>query len=78
MTKPKYTFYNFPITVLSLVDCEWDTWTIGECSATCGEGIRQNFRAKLLTEQFGGSCEGHANDIEPCNDGECPPRKKIY
>ena len=50
---------------------------MGECSATCGEGIRQNVRVKLLTEQFGGSCEGHANDIEPCNNGECPPRKKI-
>jgi len=55
------------------VDCEWDTWTVGECSATCGEGIRQNVRVKLLTEQFGGSCEGHANDIESCNNGECPP-----
>ena len=51
---------------------------IGECSATCGEGVRHNVRVKLVTEEFGGSCDGFANEVENCNNGECPARKIIF
>jgi len=29
-------------------------------------------RVKLVTEEFGGFCDGFANEVENCNNGECP------
>ena len=31
-----------------------------------------------MTEEFGGSCDGFANEVENCNYGECPARKIIF
>ena len=28
-----------------------------------------------MTEEFGGSCDGFENEVEHCNNGECPARK---
>ena len=57
------------------VDCAWDEWLVGECSTSCGEGIRSNSRVKLVEEEFGGFCDGSASITEPCYPGDCPPRK---
>jgi len=54
------------------VHCEWDQWTEGECSETCGAGLRLNTRVKLVEEAFGGTCDGHNTEALMCNDGECP------
>ena len=40
--------------------------------------MRHNVRVKLVTEEFGGSCDGFANEVENCNNGECPARKMIF
>ena len=56
----------------TLVDCTWSDWTEGECSMTCGEGIREKTRV-MYEEQYGGApCSGEASAIESCNLGECP------
>lgn len=55
------------------IDCVWDEWSIGQCSETCGEGVRNNSRVKLVEEAFGGFCNGSDIMIEACHEGECPP-----
>ena len=47
------------------VDCEWDEWIIGECSKTCGGGMRNNYRDKKVEEMFGGVCDGFASVSGP-------------
>jgi hypothetical protein len=60
----------------SKVDCVWDEeWLVGECSTSCGDGVRNKNRVKLVQEEFGGFCEGSADITEVCNSGDCPPRK---
>ena len=55
------------------VDCQWAKWQIGDCSETCGDGVRENHRIKLTEALFGGaSCEGKAKATESCNNGICP------
>ena len=74
-------FYsNIPLTIINiinlkypLVDCEWAKWQIGDCSETCGDGVRENHRVKLTEALFGGApCEGKAKATESCNNGICP------
>ena len=56
-----------------LVDCEWAKWQIGDCSETCGDGVRENHRVKLTEALFGGApCDGKAKATESCNNGICP------
>jgi len=60
------------------VDCIWSEWTIGECSQTCGEGVRGNTRV-MFGEKFGGKpCEGDSSATESCLIEECPvcPKEK--
>ena len=55
------------------VDCQWAEWQIGDCSETCGDGVRENHGIKLTEALFGGaSCEGKAKATESCNNGICP------
>ena len=55
------------------VDCEWSDWRLGDCSATCGDGLRENHRYKVTEEKFGGKpCEGEAQTTEQCNERLCP------
>ena len=55
------------------VDCQWAEWQIGDCSKTCGDGVRENHRNKLTEALFGGAlCEGKAKATESCNNGICP------
>ena len=54
------------------IHCEWDEWTIGECSKTCGTGTRLNNRTKVVEEVNGGTCDGQPSEIEECNPEPCP------
>ena len=54
------------------VNCTWDTWHVGICSVTCGEGTRKNHRTKQQVQLYGGlDCVGEANVTEPCNEATC-------
>ena len=54
------------------VDCEWNDWLTGECSQTCGGGLRINTRTKKTEESNGGVCEGEATMQEECSTHNCP------
>ena len=55
------------------VDCRWSNWTLGECSVSCGDGVRENHRFKEQEELFGGApCEGVASQTEACINRICP------
>ena len=44
----------------------WGEWEIGECSTTCGLGVRENNRIKLLEEAKGGLCSEEYTETEEC------------
>ena len=55
------------------VDCEWNDWTVGTCSVTCGDGIRTNTRTEKVAAAYGGEeCNGSASIQESCNIQVCP------
>ena len=55
------------------VDCRWSNWTIGKCSVSCGDGVRENHRFKEQEELFGGApCDGVASQTEACINRICP------
>ena len=55
------------------VDCEWNDWTVGACSATCGDGVRTNTRTEKVSAAYGGEeCSGTASTQEMCNIQLCP------
>ena len=57
----------------NLVDCEWGQFKIGECSQTCGGGMRTNTRSRIVTAEHGGvECQGLNAVEESCNNQECP------
>ena len=59
--------------MLSVVDCKWDDWQIGDCNQSCGGGIRTNTRVKKVDEQHGGvECTGDSSVTESCNIQTCP------
>ena len=64
--------------IISAIHCEWDAWIVGECSKTCGTGIRNNTRSKLVVEEHGGTCTGHPLEVEECNTQECPGSLIIF
>ena len=56
-----------------VVDCEWDDWTIGNCSSSCGGGTRTNTRSKKINAKHGGKeCDEPTSIDESCNVQECP------
>ena len=62
-----------------LVDCKWGNWTFGECSSSCGGGIRLDTRQELIHATNGGNeCTGPSNLTENCNIQECPGKKKFF
>ena len=71
-----YQFFNFP----KKVHCEWGEWVVGECSTTCGEGMRTDVREQVVSAKNGGiECEGEASITEICHAGvDCPPRKIFF
>jgi len=55
------------------VQCQWSDWTLGDCSVTCGDGLRINQRFKVTEEMYGGlPCEGGSSMTEACIDRICP------
>ena len=54
------------------VNCIWGEWTDGNCSVPCGGGYQINFREKLVSEMYGGECEGDSETEEQCNMHMCP------
>ena len=57
---------------LIIVNCEWGAWSLGDCSTSCGGGVRLNVREKTIQEMYGGTCEGDPTFEETCNLQECP------
>ena len=56
-----------------LVDCRWSDWRLGDCSVSCGDGVRENTRFKEQGELFGGApCEGVVSHTEACINRICP------
>ena len=55
------------------IDCKLSTWkNVGECSKSCGGGIQEQERTKLVSPQYSGKeCDPLYQDIE-CNTNECP------
>ena len=63
---------------MSVVDCEWSDWQIGQCSLSCGGGTRTNIRLKTSEEKNGGICEGEPWVQEDCNSKGCPGKFNLY
>ena len=59
------------------VNCQWDSWTIFDCTKTCGGGKRVKTRSKLVNE-VGTACKGLATMQESCNTEECPGKLALY
>ena len=58
------------------VDCKWGEWKLGDCSATCGDGVRENHRFKEQEELYGGApCKGDAKMAETCTARLCPGKR---
>ena len=76
LTKTKKSCQRWHFTlkqIVILVDCRWSDWTIGECSVSCGDGVRQNHRFKEREALYGGApCEGVAAQTEACINRLCP------
>ena len=64
--------YDSFLHMLSLVNCTWNDWTIGQCSQTCGHGIQIDTREKQIEESNGGVCDGEATQESPCIIKDCP------
>ena len=58
------------------VNCVWGEWEIGECSTTCGLGVRENTRIKLVEEAKGGLCNDKYTETEECYLQDCPGNNK--
>ena len=64
-----------------LVDCKLSPidWSITECSATCGEGIKTLKREVLQPALNGGKdCEGNLTITQKCDMEVCPGIEIYY
>ena len=50
--------------------CNWSEWQIGECSKSCGGGLKPKFRHLLNTDNNARNC-GLPSVLEPCNVQSC-------
>ena len=57
--------------LLLCVDCVWTDWKPGQCSVTCGLGIRIDTRSKLIEEKNRGTCLGESSITSECQDQTC-------
>ena len=70
---------TIPYLMFNSVDCEWGQFEIGECSQTCGGGMRTNTRSHIVTAEHGGvECLGPNAVNETCNIQECPGKTPSY
>ena len=58
------------LTILG-VQCEWSTWSVDNCSKTCGGGTRLKTRKKVV-EEIASTCNGKTIMQENCNEFGCP------
>ena len=72
------TYYQCSLIIFptSAVNCVWGEWEIGECSTTCGLGVRENTRIKLVEEAKGGLCNDKYTETEECYLQDCPGNNK--
>ena len=62
----------FVFLVTNLVDCEWDAWKLGKCSAECGGGKRTDTREERVAPAYGGKlCSGEIKRTQDCNPQAC-------
>ena len=55
------------------VNCQWGSWTeFSQCHKSCGGGKTFRTRTKLVTEKYGGTCQGLAKFEKECNMQDCP------
>ena len=73
-----YSIHEFIFVCFDLIDflsvpCKWGPWSeFSKCDKTCGGGKRFRNRIKLVTEQYGGACQGSDKVIKDCNTQKCP------
>ena len=73
-----YNIYVFDSNY-NAVDCQWNDWTVGTCSVTCGDGMRTNTRTEKVLAAYGGEeCNGPSSIQENCNIQVCPGVKPFY
>ena len=70
----KLSAFIFSVVFITfIVHCEWNAWVQGECSQTCGGGVRTNTRTENVEAKHGGEeCSGPSSLEESCNTQECP------
>ena len=69
---------TIPYSMYNSVDCEWGQFEIGECSQTCGGGMRTNTRSRIVIAEHGGAeCLGLNAVEESCNNQECPGKRLL-
>ena len=56
------------------IDCEWGSWTIKDCSTSCGQGTRTKTRSVKVKAIHGGKCAGIRTMKEDCNLEKCPSK----
>eukprot|EP00121_Abeoforma_whisleri_P005773 Awhi_evm1s5233 len=53
------------------IDCVCGEFTLGSCSATCGQGTQTNMRVCTPGNEFGSPCPSDTEVLD-CNLGDCP------
>ena len=64
-------YFYLDLHLLVCVDCVWTDWKPGQCSVTCGLGIRIDTRSKLIEEKNRGTCLGESSITSECQDQTC-------
>ena len=56
------------------VDGGWESWRIGQCSVTCGNGtlVRTRECNNPPPANGGKDCVGPNIEVQPCNERYCP------
>jgi len=60
------------------VDCTWNEWSWGSCSASCGNATQSGTRTISQPAEHGGiNCTGPSSDTRNCNLTDCPAPTNI-
>ena len=65
---------SFTTSLAVAIDCEWGSWSINDCSSTCGPGTRTKLRTISIKARHGGKCIGKNVMNEPCIIKNCPSK----